>query len=813
MNAPEVACFHCGQPVPPELTLAVVVNGRSEPMCCHGCRAVASAIVDNGLADYYRHRTALPSGPQEVIPEALRDLALYDHPEIQKSFVVDLAEPEGPVREAVLILEGITCAACIWLNERHLMQLPGVQSVQVNYGTHRARVRWDDAAIKLSRILAEIRLLGYKAHPYSAQTSEELRRKARRLDLRRLAVAGLCAVQVMMMAVALYSGAIHGMERSTRDLLRWVSFGLTLPVMLYSAVPFYSGAWSALRAQRLNMDVPVVVALIAGFLGSAWWTIRGGGTVYYDTVTMFVLFLLSTRFLERGANERSLDAAENLLRLAPALATRVVHGEQTVVPVADLVAGDTILAKPGETIAVDGVVLEGKSNADESLLTGESRPVAKVPGDKVIAGAINQDGPLLMRVDGAGEHTVLAGIVRMLDRAQAEKPRVAELADRVAGYFTAGLLVIVAATAIAWWLLDPAKMFPITLAVLVVTCPCALSLAAPAALAAGGSFLLRRGVLLTKGHALETLSRVNHVVFDKTGTLTYGRPSLQATIPLGRLDAGQCLRIAGALEQASEHPLARAFLKDLDGQSRLPVEDARNIPGEGVSGLVAGTLYRLGNAAVLEGGMSPALPSDCAPPGSSIVWLVAGREVLAAFVLSDEVRPDAQALIGKLAADGIRVSVLSGDDEAAVRHLADALGIAGVYAALRPEGKLGQLQRLQAAGDIVAMVGDGVNDAPVLAAAQVSFAMGGGTQVARSSADIVLLSDHLMEIASAIEVGRGTMSVMKENLAWAVGYNLVAVPFAIMGYLAPWLAALGMSASSLIVVLNALRLRGTPQGN
>lgn len=803
MSSAEKTCYHCALPVPVGAHYPVIIEGESHEMCCRGCQAVAQTIVDNGLIDYYRHRTALPGVGHEVVPEEVQKLALYDHPGIQKSFVRQEGEH---VKEASLILEGITCAACIWLNERHLRQLPGVLQVQVNYATHRARITWDDQAIHLSKILEEIQLLGYNAHPYSAERQESLRRKRRAKDLRRIAIAGLSSGQVMMLAVALYAGAAFGMEDSTAALLRYFSLVLTLPVVFYAAVPFYQSAWNALLGKRLNMDVPVSLAVIGAFVGSAWATLQGHGVVYYDAITMFSLFLLSSRFLEHGAQEKSVEAAENLLKLAPAMATRVMEGGQhQPVPVLELNEGDTILAKPGESIAADAEVIEGESTVDEALLTGESRPVPKRTGAQVIAGSINLEGPLWLRVTGVGENTVLAGIVRLLDRAVAEKPRLAQLADQVAGHFTVGLLILTAIVGAAWWWLEPAQAFGTVLAVLVVTCPCALSLAAPTAFAAAGSHLLRHGILLTRGHALETLAKVNHVVFDKTGTLTYGKPVLQRTVTFSEVDEERCLLLAASLEQASEHPLAQSFLSRVAGTDLITVQEAQNLPGKGVSGSIAGVRYTLGNAALSE--FQPAtLPSDL-PEGATLVWLCDERRAMAVFVLSDGLRPQARELVGQLKAAGVQVTILSGDAADAVAHVAAEAGIESWQAALRPEDKLKALRELQQSGNVVAMVGDGVNDAPVLAGADVSIAMGGGTQVARASSDIVLLTENLLDIQRALQTGHASIAVMRQNFAWAVVYNLLALPFAAVGMIPPWLASIGMSTSSLVVVLNALRLR------
>ena len=794
-------CFHCGLPVPDGSAFAVVVEGEKRDMCCRGCEAVAQAIVDNGLEAYYHHRTAMPQSGRDIIPEELRKLELYNHPEIQKSFVIT---PEEHLKQASLILEGITCAACVWLNERHLQQLPGIKEVLVNYSNHRARVTWDEREIDLARILKEIQLLGYNAHPFNAKQQEDVRKKERQRDLRRIAVAGISMMQVMMLAVALYSGDYSGIEESTKVLLRYVSLLMTLPVMFYAAIPFYQSAWRAVRTGQVNMDVPVTLAIISAFGGSLWMTVSNSGVVYYDAVCMFSLFLLTTRFLERNAREKSTEAAENLLKLMPAMATRLQNGEQDVVAVMELEVGDLILVKPGETVPADGVVEQGVSSADESLLTGESRPVQKEVGSGTIAGSLNLEGPLQIRVGGVGENTVIAGIIRMLDRAQAEKPHLAQLADRVAGHFTYGLLALTALAAAGWLLVDPSKAFPVGLAVLVVTCPCALSLAAPAAFAAAGSRLLKRGILLTRGHALETLSHVNHVVFDKTGTLTFGKPFLHQTVVLADIDEALCLTIAASLEQASEHPLAASFLYANKG-SLLPVVDAQNTPGKGVTGTVEGIRYTLGNRGISA--VTPAEDVPGVPPGATVVWLCDEHRPLAAFALSDELRPQAKAAVEGLKEQGLTVTILSGDSRPAVEYMAKQLGVESCYWEQRPEDKLAALQGFQQAGDVVAMVGDGVNDAPVLAGSQVSIAMGSGTDVARATSDIVLLTQNLTDVVQALDTGRQSIQIMRQNFIWAIGYNALAVPFAMFGYIPPWLAAIGMSVSSLVVVVNALRLR------
>jgi Cu2+-exporting ATPase len=797
-------CFHCGLPVPPGADYGVEIDGVRQPMCCHGCQAVAKAILDAGLGDFYRFRTEKSPQARELVPEQLRELELYDRDDLQKNFV---QQDVGEEREAALILEGIVCAACVWLNERHVKALPGVLDFAVNYATHRARVRWDNQRIRLSQILEAISAIGYHAHPFDPGRQEQVYKDEKTRALRRLAVAGLAMVQVMMLAVALYAGDYEGMSDSLRNFLRWVSLLLTTPVILYAARPFFASAWRDLRRRQLGMDVPVSLAIGAAFVASAWATLTGSGEIYFDSVTMFTFFLLAGRFLEMGARHRAGEAAEDLVKLLPATAARLTEAGEERVPVADLAPGDRVLVRPGEGVPADGRVLEGSSSLDESLLTGESLPQVRGVGDLLVGGTVNNESPLVMQVEQVGQATVLSAIVRLLDRAQTEKPAVARLADRVAGWFVAALLLIAAGVAWWWWQHDPAHAFSVTLSLLVVTCPCALSLATPAALTAATGALTRLGVLTTRGHALETLARASHVIFDKTGTLTEGRLRLEHVELLGGLDRRRCLEIAAALEQASEHPIAHAL--GAEAPARLQVEAISATPGCGIEGLVAGVRYRIGTPDFVRGLQSS--PAVGAPP-AAVAGVVLGdmQGFLAQFEFGDRLRDQAAATVARLKALGIEVELLSGDQAAIVQRVADELGIQRYQARCLPQDKLRHIQALQASGAVVAMVGDGVNDAPVLAAAQVSLAMGGGTQLAHASADMVLLSEQLPHLADAIRTSRRTLAIIRQNLAWALVYNLVALPLAAAGWIAPWMAAIGMSTSSLVVVVNALRLRGRP---
>ena len=810
-------CFHCGQPVPLNAHYPVEIEHVSREMCCRGCQAVAEAIVDGGLVDYYRHRTAKSgtAAPDagDVVPEWLRQAKLYDLPEVQQSFV---RQEIGEVREASLILEGIVCAACVWLNERHISGLPGVLSVEINYSTHRARVRWDNSRIKLSEILHAVAAIGYTAHPFDPGRQEQIFLKERQAALRRLFIAGIGMMQVMMYAVPVYvAGGDGSMPPWIENIMRWASLVLTLPVVGYSAWPFFLGAWRDLKLRQAGMDVPVALGVGAAFTASVYATLTGGGEVYFDSITMFVFFLLSGRFLEMGARRKAADAAEKLVKMQPAMASRLSAYPNTqsdeLVAVSSLSAGEYLLIRPGESVPADGVVEQGASRVDESLLTGESRPVSKNAGGRLIAGTINVDSPLVMRIEGLGQDTVLSGIVRLLDRALAEKPALAKLADRVASWFVLALLLIAVGTGVAWYFIEPARAVWITVAVLVVSCPCALSLATPAALTAATGSLTRLGLLTTRGHALETLAKASHFVFDKTGTLTYGKMSLLETIALGDAGRERCLALAAALERASEHAIADAIASAAafaGSDDQFEVEETTNLPGSGVEGKIGDLRYRLGRPAFVAELCASPVPDAhlVVRNGATVVALGNENGWLALFALGDTLRPDAASLVKGLQQRGKAVVLLSGDQEDAVQLVAQQLGIATVRAAMTPQGKLDFVRGLQREGAVVAMVGDGVNDAPVLAAAGVSIAMGGGTQVARASADMILLSEHLPHLLAGVDIAVKASRIIRQNLAWAFVYNLIAIPLAALGYVTPWMAGIGMSASSLMVVLNALRL-------
>ncbi len=784
-------------------------------MCCAGCQAVAHAIVGNGLADYYLHRDALPESPRQALPQALQDLGLFDHPEMQGSFVRRVDDAAGEC-EASLILEGITCAACVWLSEQHLARQAGVTRVSINYSTHRVEVRWDENVIRLSQIVAAISAIGFRAHPYDPARAEQLAQEERRAALWRLFVAGFAMMQVMMYAIPVYLADAGTMTPDIEQLMRWASLILTLPVVLYSAAPFFRNAWRDLTLRRVGMDVPVALGVGSAFMASVWATLTAGGAVYFDAVTMFVFFLLGGRYLELLARQKARRGIERLAPALPAFAWRLPHypeEDSERVAVARLEAGDIVRVRPGETLPADGEVISGTSSADEALLTGESLPVNKRCGDFVTGGSINLVSPLLVRVHRVGAETKLAAIQRLVERAAMDKPRLTVMADRIAGHFVTLLLLLAFATGGVWLLLDPGRALWIFVSVLVVSCPCALSLATPATLTVATGALTRLGLLVTRAHAIETLARANHFVFDKTGTLTQGRPVLSGILPLASWSEEEILAMAAALEVGSEHPIARGLsLAAAEGET-LPLSllSLRASTGQGMEADINGDRLRLGSlayAGALHGQPLPEGALRWLQAGGSVISLANSAGWIALMRMKDSLRPQAGTMLDELAGAGMKISILSGDTPTAVMEIAGRVGVVDAHGGMSPEAKQAFIKDLQEKGAVVAMVGDGVNDAPVLAQAQVSIAMGGGTDLARRQADIVLQTDDLAHLVAGVRVARQTLVIVRQNLYWALAYNLLAIPLAMTGMITPWMAGIGMSGSSLLVVANALRLQG-----
>ncbi len=800
-------CYHCAEPVKPQEAVVPDPDRPDRAFCCHGCRAVFDTIHAEGLEGFYQHRTQAAVTPRSLTATELDRLRELDHSAAQEAFVV----PAKAGMEAQLLIGGITCAACIWLLEQHLARLPGVVSFTVNHSTQRARLVWSPDQARLSDLLVAIHELGYTASPYHADEAELELKKESRSAIIRLCVAGIGTMQSMMLAVPLYFGMINGLSPEFIQLFRWFSLLVATPVVLYSARPFFGNAIRDLCSRHLTMDVPVAVAIGLAYLASTWVTFTGGDEVYFESVCMFTFFLSLGRFIETRARYRAGLTGKALGSYQPRVATRLTGGEAELVAAHQLRPGDRIRVKPGETLAVDGVVVAGRSTLNEAALTGEYLPEFHESGSEVFAGSVNGESPLEVEIHRTGARTRLSGILRILDRVQSEKPRVAAMADRIAGVFVSRVLLIAPLVWLGWWLAGADNAFDITLSVLVVTCPCALSLATPTAITSATLRLRRLGFLPTRGHTLESLGNIDTVVFDKTGTLTEGHLRLVATQLLGDLPEDQIQAIAAGLECHSEHPIAQAF----SGCPAAGVDDVHNHIGQGLTGHWRGQPVVIGHREfVMErceamtgaGGTGQALNSD----HGIDVWLAVNGTVEACFTIDDRVRDDARAAVRGLQNIGIETVMLSGDRSGHVTRIADELGIDQAIGGASPEDKLAHLQQLAAGDRRIMMVGDGLNDLPSMAGATVSVAMGSATDLTQLQADAVLLSGRLSQLASAVEASQATRRIIRQNMMWALGYNLVALPLAAAGLVPPWLAAIGMSLSSLVVVLNALRLSHQP---
>lgn len=810
-------CFHCGLPVAPGLNIFVDIAGQKQPMCCYGCQAVAQTIVNTGMEDFYRFRTATPATPEDIVPAFLNQLKAYDNPVIQRHFTTD--PDSSPTRQTSLILEGIVCAACIWLNEKHISALPGVINVNINYTNHRAQIEWDNSQVSLSQILEAISRIGYRAYPYNPGLRQHLLEKEKKQHIKRIGIAGILGMQIMILAVALYTGEWWGMDAAYMQYFRWISLLITLPLLLFSSRPFFSAALRDLQNHRVGMDVPVSLGISIAFCASVVNTVNNNGNVYYDSIAMFTFLLLTARFFEMGARKKTAESTEALLNLQPTIATKLTNDNdnqvhQISVAVAELEINDIVLVRPGENIPTDGIIVEGASSINESLITGESLPIDKKPGDPVIGGSTNTESPLKVRVDKIGEDTVLASIHKLVDSAQNSKPAIALLADRVASRFVAVILFIATMVAIYWYHTDPQQWIEITIATLVVSCPCALSLATPAAITAASGSLAKIGLLPTNSRAMETYAKVTDFVFDKTGTLTTGDIKLTRTVALGPETVSHYLQIAAALESESEHPIARSLIQSA-GEDKLTARNITNKPGKGISGTVNSEKWYIGNLKYINAvtgaplSQNPRLNDETnslLQEGKTIVALATDKQWHAIFILDDEIKQHVDKLVLNLKNENKTITLMTGDHEAPALRIAKQAGITNIYSEMTPADKLKAVQAMQKKGSIVAMTGDGINDAPVLAGADVSIAMGSGTQIAAAHADMILLSNHIEYLHTGYRLATKTLGIIRQNLGWAIGYNVVAIPAAAAGYVEPWLAALGMSASSLIVVLNALRL-------
>lgn len=792
-------CYHCGQSIDKGVSLTAHVLGEDRDMCCIGCQAVANAIVENGSESFYQFRSdknATPEFTIDNLPQTVKqELTLFDNGDV----LADIATQSGQSFETVLIIEGITCAACAWLIEKQLARFDGVESVRLNLTEHRLYLKWDQSQSPLSQIVSRIYSLGFKAQPYTPDAAQQQLKAEQKQSIQRLVLAALGTMQAMMFAVPLYVGEWSGILLQYETYFRFAGLAITTPVVLYSARPFFKAFLRDLKTRHLTMDVPVSIAIGGAYLASVYSTFTHGEEVYYDSVCMFTFFLLVGRFLEARARLKNGEAGSELHSLMPRATLKILeNGEEALVPVNQISVNDVIRIVPGSTIAADGIIVNGKSSVDESIITGEFIPVNKSTGDAVIAGSLNVENPIDIQVSALGKDTQLSTIMNLLDRATQDKPKIAQLADTLAQYFVAGVLITSAIVFTTWYFIDSDRAFWITLSVLVATCPCALSLATPTALTAATSALRRNGVLITRGHVLETLRKSRRILFDKTGTLTLGQLTIEKTIEVN-LNQEDPFLIAASLEAHSQHPIATAF----QSAQLLPVEQVENHPGEGISGHINQSKYKIGVAAFIS-------DNESAPDDRHWIGLSQDQRILAWFLLSDQIRPQAKESISDLHQLSMTCELLSGDQSRHVADLAEQLEVDHYQSGVSPQGKLDYLSK-QNPDDVTIMIGDGINDVPVLAQAPVSIAIGSASDLAKTHADVILINNQLKRIPQLIKQAHRTSRIIKQNLMWALLYNSSILPLAAMGIIPPYVAAIGMSSSSLVVVFNALRLNRLPR--
>ena len=803
-----LTCYHCSSAILPGELIEAELGGVMRPFCCPGCMAIAQTIHGEGLEVFYARRAQSCERPAAYLAsnEIPAKLKPYDDPSLRGRFT----RPFGDAGEleTTLRLEKIRCAACVWLCEQHLRRIPGVKDVQINYVTQKVIVRFSPDQTSLARLLFEIERVGYEAWPFEPSLSLDRAKKERRQLLTRLGVALLGMMQVMMYAWPSYVGA-NDITAEYDLLLGWTSWALTVPVMVYSAGPIFQAAWRSAQSFKqthmLGMDVPIALALALAFIAGTINLVTGSGQSYFDSITMFVAFILAARYVELLARQDAQGGAEALAKQLPATCERLLNYPNTqaveLVPVVNCSPGEVLRVSPGEVIPADGILIENASALDESLLTGESKPVEKKIGDRVYAGTHNILNPLIMKIEAVGQSTRIAGIASLLDQALLAKPVMVSLAEKWAAYFVAFLLIAAFASSAIWLYFDPSRAWTVLVSVLVASCPCALSLAVPTAMAAAQGAVTKLGLLIVRGHVMEGLVKANDLVLDKTGTLTMGQPELQEIVNIrSGFRSHDVLALAVAMEAGQKHPLALSLMRaaQVDGISIPNLSDpVINLLGKGLSS----GAYRLGSATWLG------ITADAQAGQYGQVHLADDEGLIASFVFLDTPRSGLKDLLNACKRRNIAVHLVSGDDPATVAWWANHVGIASFAGACTPEDKYDYIERLQKAGRFVWAIGDGVNDAPLLARADVSIAVGAGAPLAAAGADAILTAVSLEPLAKTLLLADKTAAIIKENLLWALIYNLLAIPAAMMGWVNPWVAGIGMSLSSLAVTLNAWRLR------
>ncbi len=796
-----VECDHCSLPVP----VGLVEPDADLQFCCSGCRVAYEVIHEHGLNGYYDIKSRIEA-PEQPAKRSGRGFTEFDDPAFHRLYCRTL--PSG-LTTVELYLEGVHCAACVWLVEKLTVVVDGVAEVRLDLGRSLATVTWNRETTPLSQVARFLDSIGYAPHPFRGVEARDMARREERALLIRIAVAGAIAGNVMLIAFALYGGRFHGITDEFRTLFRWFSLALAVPSVVWCASVFYRGAWGALKTRTLHMDLPIAIGILAGFIQGTINTVRGSGEIYFDSVTALIFFLLVGRFLQRRQQRRAASSTELLFSIAPAVARLVGSEGVREVPVEALSTGATVEVRAGDSIPADGTVVEGSSTLDRSLLTGESLPEPVVVGDPVHAGTVNLGGRLLVEVRVTGEDTRVGRLMRLVEEGAMRRAPVVLLADRISGWFVAIVLALAAITLVVWLKLDPEHAVGHAVALLIVSCPCALGLATPLAVSAAIGRAARKKILIKGGDALENLARPGRMLLDKTGTLTEGR------LGVLRWWGDESVKpMVAAIERHSAHPVARALSGASTESEVAEATEVQEITGAGISGFCDGRRVIVASTSYMTRelrGLPPdatATADSFADDGLSPVAVAIDGQVVAIAGIGDPLRPDSADAVAAIRDRGWQVEILSGDHPAVVRSIADQVGIEQTAArgATTPEDKLEAVRA--AAGDAtVAMVGDGVNDAAALAAATVGIGVHGGAEAALAAADVYLGRPGLVPVVELLRGSRRTLGVIRRNLVFSLTYNVVAVTFAITGHMSPLLAAILMPLSSMTVVLSSYRAR------
>ena len=800
------ACFHCGLDVPENTEFNVTIQGEQQPMCCAGCEAVAKTIIESDLSDYYQYRDPTTArNPQELIPDQIKNNSIYDRESIRNRYV---KTTDDGTDEITLILEGLTCVACAWLIEKQLAKQDGIHSIDVNYTSMIAQLKWNQNQINLSQILTLIRQIGYIAIPYEPRIQYKQQLVQRSQQIRRIGITGILAMQVMIISVALYFGHYTGMDESWKLFFQKLGLLFTLPIIVYSAQGFFKASLYQLRSLQPGMDVPVCLGLSLAFIASLGTLISGSGEVYYDSIAMFVFLLLVARYFMHSSILAASHSIERLAANTPLMASKLtehsISAMAETITAEELCPGDWVRVLAGNVIPADGIIQSGSSSVNQAMMSGESRPLKVTNNDQVLAGSVNVSKPLIIKVTASGQNTVYSAIEKMTRQGLAQQGSDLPLIDLIARWFVTAILIIAFAVAVYWWHSAPDQWLSITVAVLVVSCPCALSLSVPSAYAATTSKLIESGLMLTHSQAIERLTKITHVIFDKTGTLTSDTLEVSHVETFANLSKQQALKIAASLEINSDHPLAKAIVRE-NKDGLLKTTHWTNENTSGISAIINSTQYFIGNANyILEN--TNLNPDEIQFDSGAL--LADEHSIIARFEFRQILRDGVHELVDYFKSKNKPVIMLTGDRPAPANYLAGELGITNVHSEYMPQDKLEFVNTMQSQQNAsILMIGDGINDSPVLAAADVSIAVAGASPLAVSGADIVMANPDLKSVITLDKYAGKTSKIIRQNITWAVGYNLLAIPFAASGLITPLFAAVGMSLSSIIVVLNAQRLR------